>query len=146
MLAVSSIYGIDILEDNAQECRKRLFEVFDTNYTNLFKKKTKNKCRDAVRYILKRNIIHGNALSLKTVGKNPQPIIFSEWSLVNGSLIKRRDFIFHELLPRPEVKQLSLFEKKTPHSSDLGEDIFIPEPAKEYPLVHFLEVAQAYEK
>lgn len=146
VLAVSSIYGIDILEDNAQECRKRLFEVFNITYTNLFKKKAKDKCRDAVRYILKRNIIYGDALSLKTVGKDPQPIVFSEWSLVNGSMIKRRDFIFHELLPQPDVKQLSLFEKKVPLSSDLGADIFIPEPAKEYPLVHFLEIAYAYEE
>jgi hypothetical protein len=32
------------------------------------------------------------------------------------------------------MEQLSLF-------SDLGEDVFIPEPVKEYPPVHFLEVA-----
>lgn len=145
VLAVSSIYGIDILEDNAQECRKRLFDVFDTTYTRLYKKKTKDKCREAVMYILKRNIIHGDALSLKTVGNDPKPIVFSEWSLVNGSMFKRRDFIFHELLPQPHVKQFSLFEKKVLLSSDLGEDIFISEPAKEYPLVHFLEVAHAHE-
>lgn len=146
ILAVSSIYGIDILEDNAQECRKRLFDVFDTTYSRLFTRKAKDKCREAARYILKRNIIHGDALSLKTVGNDPQPIVFSEWSLVNGSKLKRRDFIFHELLPKAHVKQFSLFEKKVPLSSDLGEDIFIPEPAKEYPLVHFLEVAHAYEE
>ncbi|MDR7897255.1 N-6 DNA methylase, partial [Thermosynechococcus sp. JY1332] len=29
ILAVSSLYGIDILEDNAAECRQRLFAVFD---------------------------------------------------------------------------------------------------------------------
>ena len=29
VLAVSSVYGIDILEDNVVECRKRLFEIFD---------------------------------------------------------------------------------------------------------------------
>src|SRR3989339_787701 len=29
ILAVSSIYGIDILLDNVQECRKRLFNIFD---------------------------------------------------------------------------------------------------------------------
>ena len=48
--------------------------------------------------ILERNIIRGDALSLKTVGDNPQPIVFSEWSLVNGSMLKRRDFTFHGLL------------------------------------------------
>jgi len=139
VLAVSSIYGIDILEDNVQECRQRLFEIFDAAYSRLYKSKTKEACRASVKYILDRNIIHGDALSLKTVGENPQPIIFSEWSLANGSLLKRRDFAFHELLAHESMKELPLF-------SDLGENIFIPSPLKEYPLVHFLEVAHAYEE
>ena len=37
VLAVSSIYGIDILPDNVRDCRRRLFEIFDANYTRLFK-------------------------------------------------------------------------------------------------------------
>ena len=28
LLAVSSLYGIDIMSDNAQECRKRLFSIW----------------------------------------------------------------------------------------------------------------------
>ncbi len=139
ILAISSIYGIELLEDNAEDCRKRLFEVFDASYTRLFKTKTKESCREAARYILKRNIVHGDALSLKTVGENPQPIAFSEWSLVNGSMIKRRDFAFHELVSKGSLKELPLF-------SDLGEEAFIPEPVKEYPPVHFLEVAHAYDE
>jgi type I restriction-modification system DNA methylase subunit len=38
VLAVSSVYGIDILEDNVVECRKRLFQIFDQKYSRLFKK------------------------------------------------------------------------------------------------------------
>jgi hypothetical protein len=141
ILAVSSIYGIEILEDNAKECRKRLFEVFDAAYTGLFKSKAKEQCREAARFILKRNIIHGDALSLKTVGENPQPIVFSEWSLVNGSMIKRRDFAFHELMPSSE---LSLFSD-APLFSDIGKEVFIPKPVKEYPPVHFLELGGNHE-
>ena len=138
VLAVSSIYGIELLADNAEECRKRLFDIFDTAYTRLFKSKAREQCRKTVRYILKCNIVHGDALSLKTVGKNQQPIIFSEWSLVNGCMIKRRDFAFHELVNHGSMRELPLF-------SDLGEEVFIPEPVKEYPPVHFLEVAHAYD-
>jgi SAM-dependent methyltransferase len=137
--AVSSIYGIDILEDNVEECRQRLFVVFDEAYTRLFKEKTKEQCREAARYILRQNIVHGDALSLKTVGENPQPIVFPEWSLVNGSLLKRRDFAFHELVNHGSMRELPLF-------SDLGEEAFVPEPVKEYPPVHFLEVAHAYDE
>ncbi len=137
VLAVSSIYGIDILEDNSEACRQRLFELFNAAYSRLFKEKAKEPCRQTVRYILKRNIVHADALSLKTVGENPQPIVFSEWSLVNESLIKRRDFAFHELVAQASMRELPLF-------SDLGEEVFIPEPVKEYPPVHFLEIAHAY--
>lgn len=134
VLAVSSIYGIDKLQDNVRECRKRLFDIFDQKYTGMFKAGAKERCREAVRFILERNIIWGDALSLKTVGDNPKPIVFSEWSPVNGRMLKRRDFTFHGLLSHEGMKELPLF-------SDLGEDVFIPTPEKEYPLTHFLEVA-----
>ena len=57
-----------------------------------------------------------------------------EWSLVNGSMMKRRDFTFHGLLAHEAIKEMPLF-------SDLGEDVFIPTPEKEYPPTHFLKVA-----
>ncbi len=136
VLAVSSVYGIDILEDNVLECRKRLFDIFEQQYIRIFKKAAKNECRKAVKYILKRNIIWGDALTLKTVGHNAQLILFSEWSPVNGSMLKRRDFTFHGLLDHAAMEELPLF-------SDLGEDVFIPSPEKEYPLIHFLKVADA---
>ncbi|MBF0245707.1 MAG: SAM-dependent DNA methyltransferase [Planctomycetes bacterium] len=134
VLAVSSIYGIDILEDNVLECRKRLGEIFNRYYTRLFKDTAQDECRKTVAYLLERNIIQGDALTLQTVGENPQPILFSEWSPVNGSMIKRRDFTFRDLLDHSSMKELPLF-------SDLGEDVFIPKPEKEYPLTHFLKVA-----
>ena len=134
ILAVSSIYGIDILEDNVQQCRHRLFGIFDLSYLRLFKNKTNDNCRESVRYILERNIIWGDALTLKTVGEKLGYIVFSEWSPVNGSMLKRRDFTFHGLLEHASMKELPLF-------SDLGEDVFLPTPEKEYPLTHFLEVA-----
>jgi len=136
ILAVSSIYGIDILEDNVQECRKRLFTISDQRYSALFKKTAKDQFREAVRFILERNIIWGDALTLKTVGETPEHIVFSEWSLVQGSLLKRRDFTFHGLLDHEGMRELPLF-------SDLGEDVFIPMPEKEYPPVHFLEIGES---
>ena len=138
ILAVSSIYGIDILGDNVEECRRQLFELFDAAYSRLFKTKAKEQCRQAARYILGRNIVHGDAISLKTVGENPRPIIFSEWSLVNDNLIKRRDFAFYELVSCSGMRKLPIF-------SDLGEESFIPDPIKDYPPVHFLKVPNAYD-
>jgi len=134
VLAISSIYGIDILQDNVHECRQRLFDTFDHNYSRLFADKTKDRCRQAARFILERNIIWGDALTLKTVGEKPGYIVFSEWSPVNGNMLKRRDFTFHGLLAHEGIKELPLF-------SDLGEGVFIPTPEREFPPTHFMEVA-----
>lgn len=71
VLAVSSIYGIDILQDNIEECRKRLFGIFDCTYSNLYKKTQKNECRNAVRYILERNIIWGRGTHAENGGRQP---------------------------------------------------------------------------
>src|SRR5690606_15251876 len=37
VLAVSSIYGIDILQDNVDACRGRLFGIVDREYSELYK-------------------------------------------------------------------------------------------------------------
>ena len=136
VLAVSSIYGIDILEDNVAECRNRLLEIFCNRYQAKFKSAVNPECTRAIQYILQRNIIWGNALDLMTVGIVPEQIVFSEWSPINGSMLKRRDFTFHGLLDHAKIKEMPLF-------SDLGEDVFIPTPIRDFPVVHFLKVADA---
>ncbi|MBX3045882.1 MAG: SAM-dependent DNA methyltransferase [Anaerolineales bacterium] len=135
VLAISSVYGIDILQDNVEACRERLFGIVDREYSALYNNETKDDFRRTVRFILSCNIVWGDALTLKTVGDDPQPIIFPEWSAINGHL-KRRDFSFKELISQASMQELPLF-------SDLGEEVFIPLPVREYPLVHFLKVADA---
>lgn len=137
IVAIGSIYGVEILEDNVHHCRDRLFNIFDEIYTALYKGRCKDPCREAVRYILSRNILLGDALSLKTVAQQPEPIVFSEWSLVRGSLIKRRDYIFAELIP-DTGQNTGLFSKV--NVSDIGTPVFIPKPIKEYTLSHFLNL------
>jgi hypothetical protein len=123
------------------ECRKRLFTIFAQKYTELFKDMTKDECRNSAKYILEKNVIWGNALNLKTVDKNPQPIVFSEWSLVNGSMIKRRDYTLSGLIPG-FLPSPGLFPEPDLFS-DLGQEVFIPKPVREFPLIHFLRVADA---
>ncbi len=135
ILAVSSIYGIDIQDDNVIECRKRLFDIVDKRYTQLFDKEATDDVRKVVKFILEKNIIWGDALTLKTVGAEPQPISFPEWSFINGIQIKRRDFAFRELIEHSSMRELPLF-------SDVGEKVFIPSPVREYLPVHFLKLGQ----
>ena len=130
LLAVTSIYGIDLLLDNVTECRRRLLDMVKTKFPGQFSE----ALAASIQFVLQRNIIHGDALSLKTVGDQPHPIVFSEWSLVNGSMVKRRDFEFHELLSFAGIKGKPLF-------SDLGEEAYFPEPVRDYPPAHYLRLA-----
>lgn len=135
VIAISSIYGVDILEDNAQECRERLFKIFDEEYTRIYKSQCKEDCRNSVKYVLNRNILWGDALNF-TNPETKKPIVFSEWSAVNGSMIKRRDYMFKFLVEQSH--QMSLF-------NDEGNPAAIDEPIKDYPVMHFLKLAD-YDK
>ena len=142
VIAISSMYGVDILEDNIAECRERLFDIFNNKYMKIYKKKSKDSVRDSIRFILDKNIICGDALSLKTVGSNPIPITFSEWAMPFGSMIKRRDYYFETLTN--DMKKDDLFSVSENLKSDTGVDVFIPHPVKSYPATHFLRIADAW--
>lgn len=107
VLAASSIYGVDILQDNVDACRTRLFEIWDKEYTAVCKKEVNQDCRDAVRFILSRNIVCGNALSLMKVDAfgwdTGDPIVFSEWSFITGLMMQRNDYRFDKLLSDSEA-------------------------------------------
>lgn len=52
VLVVTSIYGVEILAANVEECRKRLFALWDKEYSIVYKKLANDKTREAVQYIL----------------------------------------------------------------------------------------------
>ena len=133
IIAISSIYGVDILEDNAQECRERLFNIFDEQYTKLYQTECKEECRSSVKFLLNRNILWGDALDF-TNPVTKEPIVFSEWSAVNSSMLKRRDYVFKFLVER--THQFSMF-------NDEGNPAAIDEPIKDYPVMHFLKLSES---
>jgi hypothetical protein len=137
MQAVASIYGVELLQDNVDECIERLFKIWNKEYTTICKKEANDECRDAVRYILKHNILCGDALSLKA--SNGKAIVFAEWSFI-GPNIKRRDFEYEEMIETAESKE-TLINKgiKTPEKKV----VFIDVPIKVYPLVHYRRVQYA---
>jgi hypothetical protein len=102
VLAVSSLYGVDLLLDNVLTCRERLYNTWNEEYTLICKKEINEECRKSIKFILERNIVCGNALSLKKVNDNGEdtfePIVFSEWSLLTGLVIQRNDYTFDKLL------------------------------------------------
>ncbi len=141
-LAVSSIYGVELLHDNVAACIERLYKIVDEMYSKLYKEKCNTDFRKSIRFVLNRNILQGNALDLKT-SDGKEHIVFSEWSPANGSLIKRRDFEYRELADF-NPKKPTLFSIR--EMSDTGETVFSPMPLKEFPLKHYLKLDYEDEK
>ena len=137
LIVISSIYGIELLEDNVQEARKRLYDFFLDKYKKLYKNKVNQLLLDNIKFVLEKNIVQGNALTFKD--KNGKPIVFSEWSAINGTQMQRRDFQFGDLAEFGVGKlPLNSIKKK----SDTGEDTFIHKPIKEYPVTNFLKLIE----
>lgn len=133
--AIASLYGIDIMLDNVEQCRARLYNYVYDVYLSLYKKEASDKFLKSIYFVLTKNIIHGDALSLQ-LPNSGTPIVFSEWSFALGSKVRRIEYTLNNLLAYQPFEGDSLF-------SDLGEEVFLPHPLTSHPLVHFREVANA---
>ena len=112
-LAIACIYGIDIMMDNVIECRQRLYNIWFETFKKDCKTEPEKDLCDAVIFILTRNILCGNTLSMKQVNEKAQdidlPIIISEWSFVTGDQMQRKDYRYDVLvgdkLPNNELSE-----------------------------------------
>lgn len=161
-VAASGLYGIDIMEDNVEECRKRLLGVWEKSYAAAMRSMNSDEdesVKKAVSYIFNKNIICGDALTLKIKDKSPiidgdaltlqaesTPIIFSEWSVIDRTkrLIKRRDFELSELMAQDAPKRHRNQKSLAGFGSADEESFRIPEPVKlcEYDAVDFRRVTE----
>ena len=132
--AVMSIYGVELLPDNAEACRQRMFEIWNKAYSEVCGTAANDECRQVVKYILCKNILCGDALTMKQ--SDGTPIIFAEWSFIDGSQVKRRDFEFATLLKASEENQATGNSLALPGIGPLEWDAkqkaYIPKPLKEY--------------
>lgn len=130
LLALMSIYGIELLEDNVAQCRENLLEVFAW-YLNIG---PGDDGYAAAANVLAANIVHGDALTMATQGEKPRPIAFPEWSYIGKGTYRRRDFRFDTLT------QMSSFGQEDTLFADLGKhEIFTP--IKDFPPLSFRDIA-----
>ena len=127
LIAVGSCYGIELLEDNAEACRVRLFaEVMG----RIGKMGCMSSYEESLRYMLQKNIVCGDALTYRTA--DGKPITFCEWTPIAGSMqFSRRDFQFDFLVN--QTHQYSLFDEQ-------GEAQSFDEPIKSYPPIHYTQL------
>ena len=148
--AVASLYGVDLMQDNVEECRQRLFKQWDKAYKAACKKNCNDETRESVRYILSKNIVCGNALTMMCVDENQQDtdtyITFAEFKTCGRMyMLKRRDYRLDVLLKANEKpkdqRQLTMvsdedniynYLEPNPVTGD-----YMPKPLREYAPLHY---------
>lgn len=131
VIAISSIYGIDLLKDNVEECKQRLFDIFTKEYKHIFGKSSNDKYLDVLKIILEKNIVCGDALTMKdNLGK---PIVFSEWTMpYNDMRIKQKEYIFKDIFSP------TIFWSFT--TDKTGKTVMFPNVLKDHPLINYMEL------
>lgn len=148
--AVASLYGVDIMQDNAEECRQRLFKQWDKAYKATCKKNCNDETRESIKYILSKNIVCGNALTMMCVDENQNDtdsyITFAEFKTCGKMyMLKRRDYRLDVLLkanekPSNQKRLLMVMDEDDIYNyleinPVTGE--YEPKPLREYPPLHY---------
>jgi hypothetical protein len=127
LFAMMSIYGIELLTDNIEECRANLLEI----YVSYLKVDSEHVWAKAGAKVLSANIIQGDALTLTTT--DGLSIEFPEWGYLGSGKYQRRDFRYDSLTQRSSFEG-TLFEAFEEH------ELFIP--TKTYAQMTVEEIAQ----
>lgn len=130
LLALMCTYGIELLEDNIAECRANMLEIL----ADYLKIEESDDLYRAASYVLSQNIVHGDALKMRT--SDDQPLTFAEWGYLGKGKFQRRDFRLDNLA------MSSAFSAEGPLFAPSGKhEIFTP--TKTYPPVTVSELGAA---
>lgn len=133
--ALGSIYGIDLLEDNVELAQERMFEIACNCYKESLKVNPDEDFKKIIKFILKKNILQGD--SLNEIDK----IVFTQWSLI-GYQVQIEEYSFSQMNQEAEIMNTPLFSAL---QNEKGEDVFMPNPIKIYPLVNYRKLIEEIE-
>ena len=103
LLSLMCIYGIELLADNAAECRTNLL---DTLFEYLGKSVSDEWFR-AAQIVVEANVVQGDALAMTTA--EGEALTFPEWGYLGKGKFQRRDFRYEALTGRSSISG-TLFE------------------------------------
>lgn len=152
LYALSTLYGIELLEDNAQMCVMNLFEVYKDFYEESVKKHNEKQSENTLsnaKFIISKNIVQGNFLTRKL--SSGDPIVFSEWEMTKQTTtmikVQRTEYSLDEIFAGNEKEagtavELAIeFEQMDLFSDfDFGSESENDEPAQKYKEVYITEV------
>ena len=171
-LACTTLYGVDIMADNVARCRERLFETWEDSFGRANtpgspRSDFHDRVSAAVKKVFGKNILLGNALSMKRVDEKQndldEPIVFTEWKFALGDKLKREEFRFDVLLDKAEEIEGTCHGKKTRFKPEIQSSFdfmnetssavnwmvdpddpekkrMIPAPSKVYPLIDYWRI------
>jgi hypothetical protein len=120
LLALTCVYGIELLADNIAECRANMLEVF-ASYLQLDEA---DELHRAASHVLSLNLIHGDAMTMKDAEGGPMTVV--EWGYIGKGKFQRRDFRLDVLTTMAGVREEGML-----FSGHQAHDIFRPE--RDYP-------------
>lgn len=118
LLSLTTLYGIELLEDNAQKCVINIYETFMEDYNKFVtehNKKMKIKVLDSAKTIITANIVEGNFLTKMTTAD--KPIVFSEWRVIKQEKkvkhikVERTEFTLEEIMSQESHDAGNVYEK-----------------------------------
>ena len=98
LITLSSLYGIEYLEDNVEMLVMNVITTFNQSYIRgicNFNKEPSKKVLNSAKIIIRANVVQGD--TLKHITSDGSPIIFSEWTSV-GSKVQRTEYTFESII------------------------------------------------
>ncbi|HJF09852.1 MAG TPA: N-6 DNA methylase [Lactobacillus crispatus] len=100
LLALSTLYGIELLEDNVEMLVMNMITTFNLEYSHIittdFRAKVNRHVLDSAKVIIQANMVQGN--TLEKVSADGSPIIFSEWKPEAGNNVQRTEYTFEAII------------------------------------------------
>ena len=113
-IATSSIYGIELLEDNAEQCTMNLIRIFIKHYELKSDDHQDEEVIKSIQFLLGRNIVQGNALTFRRCTESCENkclkcelIILSEWKLLPNYHIERKDYTYEGIVNASNQRKAS---------------------------------------
>ena len=118
LVALSTLYGIELMEDNVEMLVMNMFSQFSFDYQSGTKQlggSPNKEVLESAKVIIQANMVQGNALT--KIDGDGNPIVFSEWQLlpivgnIKHQKVQRLEYTFQDILDGKEESQGVLTHK-----------------------------------
>lgn len=133
LLVLSTLYGIELMEDNIEMLVMNMNNVFRDMYFNTFEAEDQStKILKSAQTIISANMSQGDALTRKTA--TGKPIIFSEWKPIGKNKVQRTEYTFDSIVEgggplgsvQKQYEQMDLFAEDNSESNDENVRHYLP--------------------